>query len=297
MVLTIILLAWYLGGQLPTTGPLPANCGQALTNALSSSTVDTCLGDDYVRQAISAKEERDRLRLLQTAAQHYRRAANFASSAETKARALNALAETYDEKHLNQLDQVEGALRELAAVQPEDLTHVFRLARLQETRGLLEAAEETLLGVRRAHPHAIDPYRMLTQFYSRRVVALQQESEPQTNPRVEAPPPLQRDENGIYRVGNGIQPPARLDIARYPADAKAAGVQGVVIAEVVVNEAGLVSDAKIVRSVPLLDDAALTAVRNWRYTPALVDGKAVPVKMTVTVNFTLAPPSAQPPGR
>ena len=37
----------------------------------------------------------------------------------------------------------------------------------------------------------------------------------------------------------------------------------------------------------MLDEAALKAVREWRYDPTMVDGKAVPVKMTVTVNFSL----------
>jgi periplasmic protein TonB len=59
------------------------------------------------------------------------------------------------------------------------------------------------------------------------------------------------------------------------------------MAEITVNEAGVVSDARILKSNPVLDDAALKAVREWRYDPTIVDGKAVPVKMTVTVNFSL----------
>jgi TonB family protein len=45
----------------------------------------------------------------------------------------------------------------------------------------------------------------------------------------------------------------------------------------------------VLRSVPALDDAALTAVRHWEYTPTEVNGLRVPVIMTVTVNFTLGP--------
>jgi protein TonB len=48
-----------------------------------------------------------------------------------------------------------------------------------------------------------------------------------------------------------------------------------------------VSDAKILRSIPMLDDAALAAVREWEFTPTYLNGAAVPVIMTVTVNFTL----------
>jgi TonB family protein len=49
-----------------------------------------------------------------------------------------------------------------------------------------------------------------------------------------------------------------------------------------VNEQGLVTDARVLNSNPLLNEAALKAVREWRYDPAIVSGKAVPVKMTVT---------------
>ena len=74
--------------------------------------------------------------------------------------------------------------------------------------------------------------------------------------------------------------------AAYPPDALAAGIDGVVVAEILVNEAGIVADARVLKSIPPLDDAALKAVREWRDDPTIVDGKAVPVKMTVTVNFT-----------
>jgi protein TonB len=45
----------------------------------------------------------------------------------------------------------------------------------------------------------------------------------------------------------------------------------------------------VLRSVPLLDQAALDAVRQWEYEPTLLNGVPVPVIMTVTVNFTLRP--------
>jgi protein TonB len=43
----------------------------------------------------------------------------------------------------------------------------------------------------------------------------------------------------------------------------------------------------VLRSIPLLDQAAIDAVRQWTYTPTLLNGVPVPVIMTVTVNFTL----------
>ena len=74
---------------------------------------------------------------------------------------------------------------------------------------------------------------------------------------------------------------------RYPPVAQAARVQGVVILEAVIGPDGRVTDVKVLRSVPLLDEAAIEAVRQWTYTPTLLNGVAVPVIMTVTVNFQL----------
>src|SRR2546427_1186514 len=98
------------------------------------------------------------------------------------------------------------------------------------------------------------------------------------------------------RVGGNIPVPTKVRDVKpaYPADAQGSGVQGIVIIEATIDPAGRVSDARVVRSIPLLDKAAIDAVRQWEYTPTLVGGQPVPVIMTVTVNFTMqgAPPSA-----
>jgi protein TonB len=69
--------------------------------------------------------------------------------------------------------------------------------------------------------------------------------------------------------------------------AQAARVQGIVIIEATIGEDGRVVNARILRSVALLDQAAIDAVRQWQYTPTLLNGQPVPVIMTVTVNFSL----------
>jgi TonB family protein len=91
------------------------------------------------------------------------------------------------------------------------------------------------------------------------------------------------------RVGGNIKTPTKVKDVRpvYPPDALAAGIQGVVILETTIDTEGRVSDAKVLRSIPVLDDAALEAVRQWEFTPTEVNGMLVPVIMTVTVNFTL----------
>ena len=73
----------------------------------------------------------------------------------------------------------------------------------------------------------------------------------------------------------------------YPPEAQDAKVSGLVIIEATINAEGNVSDARVLRSIPMLDQAALDAVKQWRFTPTLLNGAPVPVIMTVTVNFTL----------
>jgi protein TonB len=64
-------------------------------------------------------------------------------------------------------------------------------------------------------------------------------------------------------------------------------VEGLVILEAVIAEDGSVRDIRVLRSVQLLDAAAVEAVREWRFTPTLLNGQPVPVVMTITVAFTL----------
>ena len=89
-------------------------------------------------------------------------------------------------------------------------------------------------------------------------------------------------------VGGQIRPPIRIkDVAPvYPAIAQSARVQGDVVIEATIDEEGTVADARVVKSVPLLDQAALDAVRQWQYRPSLLNGVPTPVVMTVTVKFT-----------
>ena len=68
----------------------------------------------------------------------------------------------------------------------------------------------------------------------------------------------------------------------------AARIQGIVIIEATIGADGQVVNARVLRSVPLLDQAALDAVRQWQFTPTLLNGVPVPVIMTVTVTFTLS---------
>jgi TonB family protein len=73
----------------------------------------------------------------------------------------------------------------------------------------------------------------------------------------------------------------------YPVEAIAAGVDGIVFVEVRIDADGGVETARVIRSIPLLDQAALDAVQQWRYEPLMFNGTPTAVYMTVTVNFRL----------
>jgi periplasmic protein TonB len=104
----------------------------------------------------------------------------------------------------------------------------------------------------------------------------------------EAPPPPPPPAAPV-RVGGNIKQPTKVRDQKpiYPPIAQSARVQGVVIIEATIGADGKVKEAKVLRSIPLLDQAALDAVRQWQFTPTLLNGVPVPVIMTVTVNFTL----------
>jgi len=279
--MTLIAVLWLLQAAAPA-----AACTQAGVASVAAS--ELCQAEQSARAADGLpKGSAERTRRLEDAAQHYRRAVDLASDVDGRQRALDALADLYEAARLNRPDLLEGVLREAIAVNPQRLAPQFRLAKLQEDQGLIDTAEDTLLLARRQNPASEEPYRMLAQFYARRVTALRQAAQVQTPPRANDQPG-EKDADGVYRVGGGIESPARLDVPQFPPEALAAGIQGAVQVEVVINEEGRVAQARVTRSVPLLDDAALNAVREWRFKPTVVNGQPAPVRTTLMVNFTLS---------
>jgi protein TonB len=95
----------------------------------------------------------------------------------------------------------------------------------------------------------------------------------------------------------------------YPADAKKEGVEGVYVIDLVIGKDGAIKDATLAASAPTMErldqlktkdgkfsgaegdkrlaEAALTAVKQWKYAPIVKDGKPVDFKATVTVRFKL----------
>lgn len=127
--------------------------------------------------------------------------------------------------------------------------------------------------------------------------------------RAQEPPASPAPASGTTPVGNsvddaekplmagadGVPAPKRrhLVIPDYPERAKALGIRGIVLIEVLVERDGTISQAELIRSIPELDQAALNAVRQWEYEPTVVAGKPVRVRLTVPITFTLKLPELQ----
>ena len=95
---------------------------------------------------------------------------------------------------------------------------------------------------------------------------------------------------GPYRPGSGVEPPRLLREvkAQYTEDARTRGITGDVFLEIVIRSDGTVGDVKILRGLGFgLDERAVTAVRNWKFSPARRLGTAVDVIVEVEVEFSL----------
>ena len=159
------------------------------------------------------------------------------------------------------------------AQQPADIVNYLELAKVYRANKRFDEAEQLLL-------RAVDllrEERRTGQPFN--VAPTMARPTAQTYDRYQAP----------VRVGGDIREPRKLkNVAPvYPAVAQTARITGVVIMDIIVGRDGRVTDAKVLRSIPLLDQAAVDAVRQWEFEPTLLNGVPVEVVMTVTVNFSL----------
>lgn len=85
-----------------------------------------------------------------------------------------------------------------------------------------------------------------------------------------------------------VPPPKKVFDVRptYPEAARANGIQGIVILQVVVGPDGSVGNIQVLKSIAALDEAAMSAVSQWKYLPTVLNGEPVSVVMRVAVNFT-----------
>jgi protein TonB len=103
-----------------------------------------------------------------------------------------------------------------------------------------------------------------------------------------APPPAAKAKVPV-RIGGRVRPPRALlkTAPDYPALAKSARIQGDVQIDATIDMEGNVIDVRVVNGHPLLYNAALNAVRQWKYEPTYLNDEPVPIEMNVTVSFRI----------
>jgi protein TonB len=106
-----------------------------------------------------------------------------------------------------------------------------------------------------------------------------------------APPsePIPSVEPQPVRKGGTIQQANLIHqvLPSYPPLARQARIQGIVVLEAVINKQGMIETLRVVSGHPLLNQAAIDAVKQWMYKPTLLNGEPVAVITTVTVSFSL----------
>jgi periplasmic protein TonB len=103
------------------------------------------------------------------------------------------------------------------------------------------------------------------------------------------PPPPKPVQTGPVRIGGNVMQAKAIDRIQpvYPAIARAAHVQGTVVLHAIIAKDGTVQQLQLVNGPPLLVNAAMDAVRQWRYSPTELNGEPVEVDTTIQVVFTL----------
>jgi len=102
-------------------------------------------------------------------------------------------------------------------------------------------------------------------------------------------PPLAAKPKTPVRIGGRVRPPRELLKAApdYPVLARSAHIQGDVVLDATIDALGNVIDARVVSGHPLLYDAALNALRKWKYEPTYLNDEPVPIQMNVIVSFRI----------
>jgi protein TonB len=73
----------------------------------------------------------------------------------------------------------------------------------------------------------------------------------------------------------------------YPTEARTRNVEGVVVVDILVDTNGKIAETKVLSGPPMLQQAALDALRRWRYQPAQLNGQVIPIHTKVDINFAL----------
>jgi len=104
-----------------------------------------------------------------------------------------------------------------------------------------------------------------------------------------APPPPKPHQSGPLRVGGNVQAARIVNRVQpvYPPLARQTRISGTVRLHAIIGKDGAIKELEVLNGHPLLQQAALDAVRQWRYQPTLLNGEAVDVDTTIDVIFSL----------
>lgn len=104
------------------------------------------------------------------------------------------------------------------------------------------------------------------------------------------PPPKEAKSKAPVRVGGRVREPQLIKRIEpnYPPLARQTHMQGVVVIDAILDEHGNVVEMKVVSGPPLLIQAAVDAVKLWKYQPTYLNDQPVAVQMNIVVNFRLA---------
>jgi TonB family protein len=284
--------------------PEPAwkpDCGQMTFATPGPGIGDICQAEAEMRRglgrgqtpeemkAFMALDRKTRLAHMENAARHFRAALGALREPAHKVHVYQSLARLYASANLGDPQRAESAVRDWIALEPGRVEPIIQLAAVQEDMKQPHVAEQTLVGTRQLYPEAIEVMKALSRFFARQASAASMLASRAEMDKEPASTPNQPDADGNYRIGSEIRAPRKVEDTRaqYPEEARAVGLEGTVIMELWVDDTGRVVRARMLRGIPMLEESAIAAVMQWRFAPVVVDGRAVPIRMTVTHNFSV----------
>ena len=105
-----------------------------------------------------------------------------------------------------------------------------------------------------------------------------------------APTTAVPDEKGLYKVGGAVSAPKLIHYVdpKYSKEAKRAKLEGVCVLDLIVDPQGMPRDIHVTQPVGKgLDENAIKAIQQYRFEPAKLDGKPVPVEIRIEVRFRI----------
>jgi periplasmic protein TonB len=102
-------------------------------------------------------------------------------------------------------------------------------------------------------------------------------------------PKVMRQTHRSLSISSGVMDGNLLDktVPQYPEIAREARIQGIVVLQATISTTGFIKNLRVLSGPPMLQQAAMDAVRSWRYKPYLLNGNPIEVETTINVVFSL----------